>query len=364
MQRNRGIVCIISEQAIPNILYIKEILSELGDDCFVVFITTKEMERLKIKDRIIKICNIDSGEHKRYESLMVEYDDVNTIRKTLKEFFNSTNIEEFYLNLTGGTKLMTLSIYEEFLLLERERPNVIVHYDYLPANKNIIYSFKENKRRELKVRISIREYFEAYGYAVTSRAKEETLKFKVLQELLDRYIKILLGRHRFPISPIDEKIYENGKWFEDYLYEFLKRSLKRSDIEIGRNFLITKVNLSRKDAKGKISNDNDNELDIVLMKNNKIYIFELKSEMPNKRKRAPNYGPLYKLIAITKDKGIMATAIFVSLRPSDVNNNAGNILKTRQVLKRRAQLLGIKLLTLEHFTSNRGLLDELKDLLK
>jgi len=98
----KTLVSLVSEQTIPNVELIKEFGDETGKH---LFISTKKMQnQLKW---IIKSTDIEN-----YDTIEVDAFDVIDIENKLNEI--EFGNEDIIVNITGGTKLMSLVINEHF----------------------------------------------------------------------------------------------------------------------------------------------------------------------------------------------------------------------------------------------------------
>ena len=299
------IISIISEQLIPNYIFVKEI-AKPNDN--LIFISTRRMEsKLKTIKEILsessfyysEIIFDNDGDENNYTDMYSQ------IEEKLKNIFNSNS--EIIANLTGGTKLMSITLKE---VLENNYPQSKFYYIPLPNNQ-IIPLEKNITIQNIGYRVSIKEYLKAYGINKFSTSEpietEEYTKtfFKIFKqlkvfhyEIIDKLRKYRNDRRKTPylIKEIQDGISERppvpnvkdlldfihfplkeenkiscreidfltGGWFEEYAYYLIKTNLKPNDIEI--NLRISATN-----------NTNLNELDVVFTLGNKLFIIECKT---------------------------------------------------------------------------------------
>ena len=248
------IIVLVSQQTIQNVLFIKEFVK--SNDDHILLISTKGM---KEKEEWIKnSLNIQN----KYHSIIVdEYDNKDILQK-LKEF----DIHEYknkYINITGGTKLMSIETYDFFKSIE----NCHIYYITRGNEYKKIFPIEEENTYNFKCSVSIKEYFKAYGFeskesGLSEIDKEYTYDFlekflendryHIIQELqrkrgVNNLKKInisevnglgkFLSDIGFPLKNegiISKKEIEylTGGWFEEYVYYTLKDANIVQDTDI------------------------------------------------------------------------------------------------------------------------------------
>ena len=105
------IVCNVSDQTIPTILFIKEILSEKEIENIYFTVTSYSMKSLQnILSAYPEIENI----HKSV--ILPSSDSIKDIKRELNDIFDSDKFSEarFFVDITCGTKIMSIGLYEFF----------------------------------------------------------------------------------------------------------------------------------------------------------------------------------------------------------------------------------------------------------
>ena len=342
------IIVLVSQQTIQNVLFIKEFVK--SNDDHILLISTKGM---KEKEEWIKnSLNIQN----KYHSIIVDEYDNKDILEKLKEF----NIHEYknkYINITGGTKLMSIETYDFFKSIE----NCHIYYITRGNEYKKIFPIEEENTYNFKCSVSIKEYFKAYGFeskesGLSEIDKEYTYDFlekflendryHIIQELqrkrgVNNLKKInisevnglgkFLSDIGFPLKNegiISKKEIEylTGGWFEEYVYYTLKDAniVQDTDILCG---------VSKKNGQS------DNEFDIVILKENQLHIIECKTYICNNDKSSLPLDTIYKLDSIQKELGLFAKPYIITL------NKAHEIKESH---KKRAGQYGIKILTIEN----------------
>lgn len=318
------LISVISEQTIPNLLLIRELKGKYKDQ---VFITTPDMERQRRSQWIETAAGIPENSVRR---IIVDENSLPDIRQKLTAAF-SGDVAGFHINLTGGTKPMTIGIYEFF-----SKPgNRIV---YVPIGKNHQEELYPNPGCEdipIAYRLNLMEYLLAYGLYYQSdeallHPKEFTAAF---------FNDFRRKKFRFNIEPriINaqqndseiEKVYYSGRWFEEFVFTSVAESLQ---LESGH------IALSVKIFRDPDSPQHDNEFDVMFVLDNALYVIECKARVGNYHYIKDNMDDyMNKLAAITRDFGLRVNSFIFTL--TDIENIAGN--KYPNIEKRR-RILGIK----------------------
>lgn len=356
----RIIVSIVSEQTVPNYLFIKE-LFQIGDELLFVS-SSKYADRI---DWILQTLNYKNCRDERIvfpERGEERWVDMETqlLRKLSKDV-------QYIVNLTGGTKYMSLLAQSVF-----EKYNS--RFYYIPYPQNIILEPSTNEAISLKYRLNIKEYLSCYNVSFTEKCTVEEksytssfydkflfghLDFKVI-DLLRSYRnnkKIAISSIETCIStekkpqianlgtflksvnfPLCEKgfltrheiEYLTGGWFEEYMYYLIKDKIEPQDIKLG-------VLIKRTDR------TNQNDLDVVFMSGNKLFVIECKTGIQGQKMFNET---VYKATAIREAVlGLSANTFIVALVSGDEN------------LKNTAKNMGISYKSKEDIETSKGLED-------
>ena len=307
---SKTIVNIIDKSnPMPAYLFTKEYYEE-GDE--LLFISNEEeadcidhlAQQLEVEETLVKRIIV-----KRHEDKMLyEY-----ICRTIKSELNADT--QYYLNLAGGNRYMTLSVqhvFEEFNTLffyTQTRENLIVKTIF----DHSIYD-DDDEVFPIKHRMTLKEYFGLYGLqSDVDEPRKQVKETAFSQHLFTMFSQNLLGRTDFEVmttlrekyrnwnylrisdaekpvkdymTPIPtlskflnyigfkperndslqsyEMEYLTGGWFEEYVYALIKEVLKPDDIAMG-------VHISNGIIK------HNNELDVCFMKANKLFVIECKT---------------------------------------------------------------------------------------
>ena len=318
----RIIVSILSNHSVPNFLFIKEMEGKYDE---LLFITTPEAD----KDN--RGFQLQTALGRDEDDVVYVTVDGNDYRKALEDLRNweIKKDDEYIVNLTGGTKMMSLAVHDFFKDKHAE-------FYYVPLGKNVYYNLGTGEKTPLKYRVNLREYFSLYGIRFESKAEDsfvhpesETMGiFESVQKSHFHLPKKLWDAQKAATPEL--RRYLGGEWFEEFSYFKLKEAFNLRDEDIAVSLKIYRENESKK---------NDNELDVAFMFNNVLYVVECKVTMTgygrDTKLVVDDY--LYKLAAISKDFGLQVSAyIFTLHRMQNFSDEVKlNFLK-------RCEILGIK----------------------
>lgn len=352
------LISLVSDQTIPNLLLIKELAFI---DRFI-FISTDKMEKQGRSDWIIDASGITSD---KYIKVKVIEDSLKDIEDTLNTI-DFDDDDEIYVNLTGGTKIMSIGVYNFF----RNKRSEIY---YIPIGKNIYRKiFPEVKQREMQIdyRTDVIQYLKAYGIEIINPKKLNTLTidakytrrfYQMFLESGDSAFDLLnnlrpfrgksisinaiegLGEYldniQFPRCNQDtltkkEVKYLTGEWFEEYVYHFVKAQIGSDEKSIALN-----INIKRQNVQ--------NEFDVMFTSDNTLHVIECKSSIydPDSEKNILDES-LYKLAALRRDFGLFAKAYLFTL--SERGDTKENV---RPFNYERSKLLHIKIMDGTDFTN-------------
>ncbi|MCB4205237.1 DUF1887 family protein [Deferribacterales bacterium Es71-Z0220] len=354
----RVLMSLVSAQTVPNILFINE-FKEKYEFNYFIFVTTDKMEKERRSDAIINTCDLNI---KECEKLIVSEDHFQDIISKLLKIYNES--DEYYFNLTGGTKIMSLGLYE-FAKEIKQTDNLF----YIPNGKNSVANIIFDNTEEIKYRLNIKEYFssynvniknlnklpgalecakkrEQYTYKLWEYFNENMDSFKQTSEDIRAYWnsekvntnekkievtelinigKAFFERLNLDISGESKKRlkhwikYLTGGWFEELIYFETKKFLCLDDEYISLGIEIDK--------------GGDNELDVVLTYDNRLYYFECKTGLGAKESDVLK-ETFYKLSHLKSQEsfGLGMNNILISLDDRVLYDNKTGELKDRYKL--------------------------------
>jgi hypothetical protein len=304
------LVSLISDQTIPNILVALHFKPD-----FLLFLTSDQMERRRKSQAILETLKLRELNYSdTHHKIEVIEDSVIDLQTKAAQWLDSTAEEfQFIVNLTGGTKMMSVAAYDLF----KDFGSTMV---YVHINRNDFLTPFPKRRppapTPLSARLTVLEYLTAYGinidnqaslseYAALAESRQELSRFiyKHYREVspllarLGRFLrdipeKKLKQPYKFEVSfdrqnQSQEKLldemgftcrgaaiaksltksdwnYLRGGWLEERLFLAVKEAVPQAtDIQLGVVF---------KDAEG-----NKNELDVLFTHENVLHLVECKS---------------------------------------------------------------------------------------
>jgi hypothetical protein len=345
-------VSLIGEQTIPNILFIKT-MRDIDEH---IFLTTPKMQTERRIDWILSVCG-DGTPHRVVLIKETSYADIKSSLDSLCHQLSVDNI--FAVNLTGGTKIMALAVFEYF----RDKNS---YFFYLPPGiKNtiqMIYPKVCEDFRAIDYQLSLTEYANAYGLDINAStsslhaAKDLQAMFylcsrntspeftEMINKLGNRMgdkgkpktrnsagCEILLQTLNISLDQLLQNTWLNfikGGWFEEYLAHYLHLAIPETNPQV--NCLVFQGNIS-------------NELDIAFTLKNRLYIFEAKTAA----KTSSVYDFLYKIDSIRHDFGLYPVC-FLAIADIAFEQNLANPTS----IIARAKKMNITILTYSQLHPN------------
>ncbi|MCB0630723.1 MAG: DUF1887 family CARF protein [Saprospiraceae bacterium] len=355
----RTLISIVGDQPAPNIFLIRDQYFRTIDRH--LFITTDLMiKRLRL-NHLIEATGISPD---KYSSVVVPADNLLGLRKKLDQL-NLQNDQSLYLvNLSCGSKMMSVGIYNYFTQPGLRDQSQIF---YLPIYENhFLQIFPEPQQRfPLSHRIGVMEYLKSYGISVRSASFGQTLMpLGFHQRIVDLYLSSkrpptilqkkfwtstnnlriannsnkkdyliveqipqlgeLLSELNFKpetkgILQTEEIHFWMGGWLEEYLYHLVKETLGLSSLDIGRNIVI--------DWLGPENEYGNNEFDLIFIYRNTLYIIECKAGLGKKEQVKTHFNiAVHRLAALRKELGLRVRTLFLTLS-TRLRNESGDILE-------------------------------------
>lgn len=336
-------VCMVSDQAIPNFVPVLD--RDFRPKKVILLVTQRMQAKADVLEKVIKkSCGIHDV---RQVSLSGEYE-MKSIEQEVLDVLAEEDKGSVALNLTGGTKLMAIAAFELFQSLGFEsfyftaasneviilggqgekftlQPPKIKIEDYLalyghPAIGRVCREYQFNKpelwKELIRARNNMGEEVGSLNYAIATSGKD--LEIPLPHGKNPQNMDVLIGwfedaglvkrkKDKLVFPSLDEKKYVGGGWFEDYVFSVARRLPGVQDCAIN-------IQIENQD---KNINQN-NELDIVIMKGNGLYILECKTaNFASKDGKKEADHALYKLESLKKLGGLKTELAFVSFRDVD-----------------------------------------------
>lgn len=316
---SKTIVSILSDHLLPNFLFIKEMEGQYSD---LLFVSTPQMEMQEKAMHLEVALGRKEGSVRR---IVVANDNYKEILDALRAEQLSDSVE-YVVNITGGTKTMSLAVHEYFCQFNAS-------FVYVPIGKNSYYDFSTDQTHSLDYRVSLNEYFTLYGLAYdydNDLICDAQRPFNLFneQKMSNFYLTEELRYAQKAPRPKLRR-YLGGEWFEEYVYLRIKRDFKLRDEDIAKSVKICRLS----------STSNDNELDVVFVKDNALYVIECKVSMTGYGKEPKSVVDeyLYKLAAISKDFGLRVNSYIFTLHQMWRFAKA-----TQENMNKRMRILGIR----------------------
>lgn len=366
------LISLLGDQTVPIVFLMRD--EAFAHIDYYIFITTTEMER---KNRLNHILNATKLSEEQYKSILVPPEYPSRLISTLKEKLQlDAGNDHFFVNLTGGTKMMAVGLYQFF-----NQPHFIgkTQMFYKPIGKNAflrIFPAEQQEEVSLSYQITIKEYLACYGIEAVNfkddghlfQATSFTTQFTeyylqhsndsdwtgTIANLRNSYnrskdkksgdyrlspnLKQALDTLSYPFASHEEELYQKdveyliGGWLEEYVFNSLAQKLNLSSSYIQKG-----LKIQRQNSKGKMV---ENEFDVVFVKENTLHIIECKTRINTRLVD----DILNKLQALRQEMGLRVKAyLFTSsiLKP-----------KTRSRIEKRASLYHIELYDQADFLNN------------
>jgi hypothetical protein len=382
------IIVLVSDQAAPNVLFIKN--RGIADHYYFISTAAMEKEGRTASLHIIKACNIPEG---KFDIIEVEQDSMSSILLKLNNDIKINTGDRSIVNITGGTKIMSLAAH---IFFSQKTGSEIF---YLPIGKNTITRLNDSSLHDFTLiayRLNLTEYLSSYGVQIKNRnwPKQEPLikspevSLNILNTFLNnehrsKFVQIaekirindLRGKSITPDTMInDQPVYEEcktlsslgmdfestefiskketkyitGDWFEEFIYVKLKSTLNIPDEHIACGLNLVKVG-------------NPNEYDVVFTLDNALYVIECKTDLSDSsaceegKLSALFTSTLYKAATLKKEFGLLVNYYLFTLNDFSTLND---------IHKKRASQFDIKLLGMDTIRDENAFVEYIRGMTK
>lgn len=346
------LISIISEQAIPNVqlaLEFKDIIDKH------IFVTTKKMVH-KVK-HIVNALDLSDNQ---YYEVLIDETSIDTIKIGLSEYSDLYKLfDRIIVNYTCGTKLLSMAIFNYFNAFE----NTECYY----VNLNNTYQNSQGVNCSFSINLSVSQYLKACG--LESRNSEylhdketaDKMFDLIVNNKINNIVSILRAYRNINQKKIDIRglisgceieilnIYDvlkndtgiiskkdikyiTGDWFEEFCaYQIGEQfSLSKNDVWVGTNLnqplyktetryknsidnYVSDDNILMEfDKLKKEQEQNTNELDIIFIYKNKLYVIECKTDLLDNHRLILD-ETIYKLDSIKQKFGLYPISTIVTL---------------------------------------------------
>lgn len=335
------LVSLVSDHTIPNILAVQHFKPDE-----LVFISTSAMEeKRKTRHLLTTLEGMGMDFKGRFHTVSIMEDSILDCHRKLEGWMADREDGEYVVNLTCGTKIMSIAAYEYF-----KDYGARMIYIPFPKNEFITPLPKRHTQTEpLSTRLKVADYLAAYGLSVKNAHKLDGMReearmraelstwivcnYDKVKNLLVWFARELHGRRddrQFYLKgafsgatseesglmrrmdfhmeggvvsktlPRSEIQFLTGGWLEEYCFNEVFRFLGKGvdDLVMG--------------IKVKNEQGTDNEFDVMFTCGNALYTVECKSLDQHDD---PKAVALYKIGALNKDFGLKVKSFFVSTSP-------------------------------------------------
>ncbi|WCL82136.1 DUF1887 family CARF protein [Saprospira sp. CCB-QB6] len=303
------IVLLLSKQALPNLSFVKLLKAQNTQINRYILIGSDYTTKNKFHFHLTEALGLKQTE---YELWKVDAESYAQAQKDLSQQLKQEKNKEpqkFWLHLTGGTKMMSMAAQDSFKNHVQKDKSLKLGSYYMPLGGKSIHKMTGQKKK-ISLNYTLKEYFTSYGFDIQAEkpicsAKEMNAYWKCLKENDFNLKAAALKKYK-----IQHK--DNAALWEELIYHKIKSSFKLSEDQIALSLKISSKYRTLKHLK---ETDNDNELDVVFILEDKLYIIECKSSksISNRTIKTTAQDAIYKLAAIKEGLGLHATGIVAIL---------------------------------------------------
>jgi hypothetical protein len=365
----------ISDQLAPNLFPVVDKKLAPKDKKVIMLVTQAMQEKANNLNKTFKNYGISS--------VTVNINDPYNffeIQEKLCDCLIQYKDKNIILNLTGGTKIMTIAAQSIF---DMEKKPMF----YVKERDNTALIMQGNKvidNIDLDIKLKIKDYLFAYGYSISFHAanqyqysefthelvsniskyqssigrinshviksnKKNALTFQRGQEdvyiapfldLCGKFGLLQADQDTFTFSDLQARQYVCGGWLEEYVYETVN--------QIGKQKIQDKaLNMTIKSLQKSV----ENELDVAFLAKNCLHMIECKT---GKLENEKGGDVLYKLYTLSDKLGLKAKSMLVSYR------NIDNISKNERLYqhKKRADEYKIRVVQSEELINLKNHLEK------
>jgi len=367
-------VNLVSDHTIPNVLFVKEMMSAADS---WLFITTEKMKHAQKGLNIVRAAGLHQDQ---FQEIVVNEYDFPAAMESIEQNIDDTY--EYFVNITCGTKLMSLAAYQVF----RTCKSVIYYHGLATDTFTPIYSYSGKFTGiPIQAALTLKEFFTSYGLSFSSKQPEfgfeqaELMKNHFLEyedsiallrdvrnkctnvrnrlnkkrpiDLVNSAFEAYMDEHDIVVTEQKKQgvlqlsrllgfnpehmsrnqiEYIIGGWFEEYVFFIVRQHLDLPDDACGIGVNITKD--------GNAVSSKGNELDVVFLRGTELHIIECKSSVDKQLL----LNTFYKQAALRRDFGLRIKSAVVTMSMEDRKNRWKNE-------KDRAAYLGIRLFDGSYF---------------
>lgn len=315
-----------------------------------IFLSTTKMEENSKSAILASTLGLAT---EKFQVLIIDPNSPALILNTLKSFAWKNDVA-YIVNITGGNKLMSQMTYLHFA----GKPKCNIYYWPIDTNSlEQLYPEIEQIVLADPYQLDLSTYIGAHGYSYTCQLQISN-PYSKADALFQNVIKCGTAEKVPEISMAKEdgynkpdKPYFLGGWFEEWLYAFIKKSLKLPDSQIA-------FNLKLKSSQSVRNTESDNEIDVAFVYKNKLYIWECKVFYSN-RVRGPKIAEaVYKISSVSQSLGLQSTSLVAILSPFGFDQRRTDFLEDITKIMRVE-----KVFSLEEMGDNKLFISKIKNII-
>lgn len=346
---SRTLVSLVSEQTAPNLMLLLDPAFQQADR--YLFVSTPQMNEMQQLDYLLDAAKLPAS---KVQILTVPAFEPARIYQVLEAECPSQDVQ-YWVNLTGGTKMMALAVWAYFT-----QPNLQAECFYVSLGENNcrrIFPFQQAEVMPLQYRFSLRTYLTAYGIAEQDNPqayqRNPSLEAKLFRDTLSahkpldsmdepiwwfanylEYLRTNVKKPKRPqphvrldrepwvvewlqyigYQPKQEEIisqtelrYLTSAWFEHYIHDVIADYLK-----LPSDAIASQAKLYQSSRHWKYSN---HEFDVIFLYRNRLYVIECKTAISRNRTQTRRLfdEAIYRLAALKRDFGLNVTVGLVVL---------------------------------------------------
>ena len=206
MNNSNLVILLVSDQTIPNVQFLKYMCNEVSNEFDILFISTERMEKQNQTNLIWKAAQINSCIKGEKHVIEILHNDMYDIQNKIEAFLKETKYDQFYVNITCGTKIMSVSAFDVFT----KQQNSQIYYQTSGNEMSKIYP---NPQKLKNVDITLEEYLTAYNIQLISSMSDQSIESSY-DEIMEIYQNTLLPN--FHVIQI-LTLLQNSNYFKDKL---------------------------------------------------------------------------------------------------------------------------------------------------
>ena len=181
------LVCLISDQHIPNLLTVHAVKPDL-----LVLIVTPDMERKNAAANFLKALEIggmkellNKDRHKIVP--LKEENSIPIAKKVFQDIIKDYSEDEWIVNITGGTKPMSIAAFEFF----KSRNNTTMVYVPINDQSRALNFTREGESLKLDHEVTIGQFLAGYGFELLKDKSEVIEKETLVMSWFDASIYLV-----------------------------------------------------------------------------------------------------------------------------------------------------------------------------